>query len=467
MTKFQLLLVLFFCLTIISCQDDNDDLPSVEERVSEAIDDLQDELTDPLNGWRLDYQPRPDAGFFYILLDFDEDGTVTISSDVADNDGEFFEQTIPYRIDNAQGLELILETYAVFHYLFELEQANFGAEFEFIFSEKEGDNLVFESKSDVGADRTQLTFVPATVEAPQAFSREISENLSAFEGLTPQIFGGDPPIQQLVLEDQGISVFWSIDVTRRIVFADQAAVGTTIQEIEDNQNTVDITQATAYTLLDGKIVFISPISFSLNGQTITITEITLNEFSEDGGPGFCSLNMDSTPTYAGEIAGVGDIMLLKSLYSGIGNNFQPQAESPYSVNAIFVFDGEARSLAQEGSIFQSFPTVSGFIFNYGLSSGDLPANAVGITVEDQFGNFVTYLREFEATTTVGNRVQITLTDDFYFSETPPDGDEQRLREITDEIFEGGEIYAFDLPVNGNTVFRLFNPCNQYEFFLVQ
>ncbi len=465
MFKFRLLFVILFSLVIISCEDDGGDLPSVEERVSEAIDDLRDELTDPLNGWRLDYQPTPESGFFYILLDFTDDGLVNIQSDVADNEGEFFEQTIPYRIDNALGLELILETYGIFHYLFEQDQGNFGAEFEFIFLEKEGDNLVFESKSDVGA-RSRLTFVPATIDAPESFSREIAENLNAYDGLNTQIFGGDPPIQQLVLENQNISVFWSIDIAKRTMFVDIAAVGTTIEEVNQNQNDVTINHSTGYILLDGKLVLINPFTFSLNGQQITVDEIALNEFSTDG-PSFCSLNMEATPVYKGDIEGIGEVTLLKSLFNSNGTGFQPMSDQAYGVNVIFVFDEEARSLAEEGSIFEYFPTATGFVFNYGLSSGDLPANAVGLTVEDEFGNFVTYLREFEATTTIGNKVQITLTDDFYYSETPGVDDEQNLRNITDEIFEGGEVYTFDLPVDGTAVFRLFNPCNRYELFLVQ
>ena len=129
-------ILILFSLMLVSCEDDREDLPSFDERVSVAIADLTAELAAPNNGWRLDYQPTPDAGRFFILLDFDENGQVNIQSDLAVNDGEFFNQTIPYRIDNALGLELILETFGVFHYLFEQDQSRFGAEFEFIFKDK-------------------------------------------------------------------------------------------------------------------------------------------------------------------------------------------------------------------------------------------------------------------------------------------------------------------------------------------
>ena len=102
----------------------------------------------PSNGWKLEYKPTNQSGVFFMLLEFDED-EVRIQSDVAENSGEFFDHTIPWRVDNALGLELIYETYGVFHYLFELDAASFGAEFEWAFIEKAGDNLVFRSISDL------------------------------------------------------------------------------------------------------------------------------------------------------------------------------------------------------------------------------------------------------------------------------------------------------------------------------
>lgn len=164
-------------LLLFSCgDDDGTDLPPVEQRVEEAVADLTAELTRPANGWRLDYQPTPDAGLLYMLLEFDDEGNVNIQSDVAANDGEFFDQTITYRIDNTSELELVMETFAVFHYLFELDQTTFGAEFEFTYVGKDGDNLRFESKKDL-FDKTQLIFTPASADAESLFSRELSANL--------------------------------------------------------------------------------------------------------------------------------------------------------------------------------------------------------------------------------------------------------------------------------------------------
>lgn len=452
-------------MILASCEDDREDLPSFDERVSVAIADLTAELVAPSNGWRLDYQPTPDAGRFFILLDFDENGQVNIQSDLAVNDGEFFNQTIPYRIDNALGLELILETFGVFHYLFEQDQSRFGAEFEFIFNGKEDDDLIFQSKSDISG-ATELEFTPAAPGTAALFSREEAENLDAYAGFTTQIFGGDPPIQQVVLDDRNISIFWSVDISKRTIDVDIAGVGTTLEEIASNGDNVTINHQTGYTLLDGKLVLITPFSFSVGGEQLTFTEISLADFSMTG-PSLCALNMENTPVYTGQTPGIGAVTLYKSLFDSDGLDFQPMADNRYGVNVTFVFDQDARSLAEEGSISERFPEAVEFIFHYGLDSMGLPANAVGLRLEDESDSSRTYLRELEPITTTGNKLQLTLTNDFYFSEPPEAGEQQDLAEITNEIFEGGEVYVSDLPVDGLTVFRLFNPCNRYELFLVQ
>ena len=97
----------------------------------------------------------------------------------------------------------------------------------------------------------------------------------------------------------------------------------------------------------------------------------------------------------------------------------------------------------------------------------MPANAAGFLFEDQDGETEIFLREFQPMTTAGNKIEIILTDTYYHSNTPSGEDQANLEEITDLLFTGGQMYAFDYPVEGLAVFKLFNPCNQYEIFLVQ
>jgi len=457
----------FICLAglLWACTDEEDNLPSVEERSEEAIEELREELTEPTNGWKLEYSPTGGSGVFFMLLNFDDDGTVNIKSDVVDNDGEFVNQTIPYRIDNALGLELIFETYGVFHYLFELEQAQFGAEFEFLFVEKDDGKLIFSSKTDF-TDVTVLEFELASPSDDNLFSLEEAENLNVFDGLTPQIFGGAPPLQQLVFNDLNKSLFWSIDLTRRVIDFDLVGTGTTIEEINANADNLLLNHTTGYAFFDGSLVLLDPITFTHNGDEVTIAEVSLSDFSMTG-DSFCSLTADNTPVYEASIPGVGAVTILKSLFNSSGTDFQPMTDQPYSVNVLFVFDEEANSLFEEGIIGEKFPNATGFVFNYGYDSDEQPAYAVGFFIEDANGENQTYLREFDPTTTEGNKIEVNLTNNFYYSDTPGVDDEQSLTEITDLIFEGGEMYIYNYPVSGATVFRLFNPCNRHEAFLVQ
>ena len=79
-----------FLLGLLGCQfNDDPKLPPVEERVADAIEEMEDLLVAPGNGWRIDYRPNDLGGDYLILLDFDRQGNVRIQSDVPANDGEF------------------------------------------------------------------------------------------------------------------------------------------------------------------------------------------------------------------------------------------------------------------------------------------------------------------------------------------------------------------------------------------
>ncbi len=454
--------IIIFCLSVLafSCREDNDDLPPVEVRVKEAIDGLRNELIAPPNGWRLEYQPTDESGTFLILMKFSPDGNVNILSDVPDGNGEFFNQTITYRIDNALGLELILETFGVFHHLFELDRATFGAEFEFLFKRKEGQDLIFESLSDF-SNPTILTLTPAGPNDASEFARELSQNLVKFKISNPQIFGTITPSQQVILNDRNISVFWNIDLDKRNLVAEFAGIGTTRDQVIAN-NRVTINKSTKFSYANGQIVLDSPISFVLNGQSNNISSIALSNFSLTGADICPTGTANMEPKYTGQSSNLGAITLVNSFLSTRGIDF---TKTVYSVNAQFVFNALGESLLDAGSIGQKFPTASGFIFFYGvpLTDPNIPIYSVGLIMDD--GEL--YVREFQPTNTSINLVQITLLDQFYYTATPPAGTEQNLKDITNEIFAGGEFYAFDLPVNGLKVFRLYNPCNKYEFFLVQ
>ena len=119
-----------------------------------------------------------------------------------------------------------------------------------------------------------------------------------------------------------------------------------------------------------------------------------------------------------------------------------------------------------GILADEFPNATGIAFNYGFSSDIEPENAMGLYIEASDGSTLTYLREFELVSQIGNRLEINFLDDFYFSEPPIDSPEEGLITFTNQMFEGGSMIIFEFPNDGNRVFWLYNPCNNYELLLV-
>jgi hypothetical protein len=465
-TKFIYIGIFILTTLIFSCNEEKvGKLPPVEQRVSEAISSLRSDLLAPTNGWRLQYQPTNESGIFFMLLEFDENDEVRIKSDQADNDGEFFDHTIPWRIDNAMGLELIFETYGVFHYMFELDGATFGAEFEWLFVSKDGDKLIFKSISDFANDQTNIILEPASPNDENLFARDIAQNLNAFTTIGPKALEVPRSRQQVIMQDANISVYWSLDPTKRIV---ESSLATTGADFEDpNFTAVVLNHRSGYQLQNGAMVLLEPLEFVLNNRLYSIGSVAFSEFSNTG-PSLCSFGVDDGPEYTGQISGLGSVSMIASLFDLEGTAFQPIAEFPYSVNSFFIFDETGTSLSEEGKILaEKFPNAVGFLFYYGFDSDTQPSNAVGFILDDGNGNSDLFVREFLPTTTVGNKIPISLTNNYYHSGTPGLDDEANLAEITDLLFEGGDVFASDFPVEGLTVFKLFNPCNQYEMFLVQ
>lgn len=456
-----------FSFLAISCSEDSTDLPPVEERVKEAVDGLRTNLTAPANGWRLDYQPTEESGTFLILMKFTPDGSVNIKSDVPDNNGEFFDHTITYRIDNALGLELILETYGVFHYLFELDQATFGAEFEFLFKKKEGESLIFESISDT-SNPTQLIFTPAGANDENEFAREIAQNLDRFNSITPKSVNGILPSQQVILHDQNLSIYWTIDVVRRWISIEFVGIGTTESEVLQNVRK-NLNHKTGYSFGNGKLILTDPLSFSINGLQINIKDIRFTTFSSNA-QSVCSVSSEATNSkYNGLIEGVGNVTLISTLLTTRGSDF---VSSVYQAGSLldgpFIFDGDGNRLSIEGSIKDKFPTAIGFVMFYGVPLIDpaIPIYSIGFFFPDN-NNGLIYLREFEPVQTSVNKVKIKLLDKYYFSDAPTLTAQQDLKEITEEIFPNEDAYVFFTPLSNLTVITLFNPCNGYEVVFLQ
>lgn len=458
-------LLLIFTGLIGCSSDDETTLPTVEVRQAQRIKDIKDHLKAPSEGWVLSYRPVPGAGAYFILLKFNEDGTVRIQTDLVADDGAYYDQTIPYRIDIAHDEELIFETYAAFHYLFELNQATFGGEFEFFVSSYSEDAIVLISKNDVSNPRTVVTMTPADASDADRFSRELASNFNAFSSNVPRLFGGVGISQQIFLEDHNYSIFWRLDLDRRVVTFDFAGTGQTAQDVFDATDYQLLNEDIPFIFLDGKLVLEDDISIGAH----VISSITPMNFDPSNGQSLCPGSGIGTPTYMATAPDIGAITISKTLYSGLSEGFEPVTSTFFAVNIPFIFDSTFVSLAEGGSISERLPEAQGFMITYGWEDegGVAPANAVGFIMETESDSSYFFLRQAEIMQT-GNQLTFNLLPGTYsgYDQTTPE-QEQALIDITDEIFEGGILYVYALNIQNLVAFQLYNPCNGYELVLVR
>ncbi|MBX2844549.1 MAG: DUF4302 domain-containing protein, partial [Flammeovirgaceae bacterium] len=452
-------LVISSVIALSACEEDKkaDDIESVENRQKAAKSELINELIAPADGWRISYVPADLTGVYTVLLKFDANGQVTVQSDVASDDEDFFNQTIPYRIDILNETKLVFETYAVFHYLFELDQATFGGEFQFIFKLKDTTNntLVFESASDTGVPSV-ITFERANAEDDQLLAKEVSTMLNKMTGPTPfgifdpssgqRILGGEPIVQHILapgaVNGNDLSVFFGLYTGSRIVEARFAGVGTTAEDVLAGQTVNLDREFHTYSLQNNSMIFETPISFRLGGKAFEIKSIALTG-STEATIDFCKAEPEEGVKYTGSIPGIGSITMETSLADDKGATFVPLSDDFYSVNPLFISTG-GNGASGESSFEEKFNDLGGFIFYYGfVAEGETdPLYAMGFSLIDSEGNSRLVMRKFEPTTTVGNKITINLLDEYYFDKTPNDGDDQKIKEITDELFDGGnDLYV--------------------------
>ena len=456
------ILILSLCWLISACsQDDGPKLPSVEERVEEAIDDLNDKLTGASNGWKVSYAPTEGTGVFFILMDFNRDGTVRLQSDVTANDGEFRDQTISYRIDSSQGLELIFETFGVFHYLFELEQTTFGAEFEFIFVEEQSNNLLFRSKTDGGLEPTTLVFEQAgssddaliSTEAPAILSLGIfrGDNLANVGGLGNFNF-------YFPSRDHTMSMTFDLDRRKARILG--IAKGQDMASIEANDNILNVGRESTFSFSNERVILDEAQQVNFDGVSYNISEIPVGNLTK-GVMSFCAGQQDSIFSFPGT-SQFGAYTATSSPFQ-VSNIFKPTDEV-FGINYVFIFDENDNSLATY--LENEMPGVAAFQWYYGFEiEEDSVLNALGFVIVDELNQVDFFLRGYDVVQ-VGNNLQLTFNgNDFITKEDPTPEELQGLQNATDLIFDGGNIYVQEIINLG--LLEFYNPCNKYKGFLIQ
>lgn len=447
----------------VSCNVDSDPkLPSVEERTTDAIEDLIDELTSPSAGWKLNYKPTSSTGSFFILLNFSEDGTVRIQSDVTANDGEFRDQTISYRVDSSQGIELVLETYGVFHYLFELNRASFGGEFEFIFVEERASSLAFRSKSDVGSDITELIFEPAGPSDSDLISTDVLAILE--EGIFQSAdLGGTGTFAtfNIHIPSNNHTISASFDIDRRKVKVLGIAEGGTMEEIISASNGMEIDQEVLFGLSQEKLILDEPISIGFGGANYNLSEIPVQGLTKTL-ESFCDSQTDSVAHFsAGNVSGLGDFTASSSLFQT--HNGLDYDGTTLGINHNFLYNENDDPI--DNDIEAIFPQVVAFQWYFGLELGDSTLNVMGFVTLDKFNNADFFLRGFDYTQE-GNFLQLTFNGKDLFTLDDVSSEQvDGLYQLTDQIFSGGGVHLISISTIDD-LYEFYNPCNKYKGFLL-
>lgn len=437
-------------LTAFSCREDEDLIfeKTADERVAEAISNLKQELVAPANGWKIRYTPQEGAGGYYVLLDFDDNDKVHIRTDLSANDGEFFEQTISYRIDNSLGLELIFENYSFFSFLFELDQATFGAEYEFNFVNKTPDNaLVFRSKTDI-ATPDIIVFEQASADDANLLGTALAANLNTLAG----DFDKFTSSLRLSYDDRDLALYISLDELRRTLTVTSASQKTNTANIQN------VNFTTGYIIEGSSIVFDESIERTILGQAINISSLQLNAITQS------QLSICAEPLtvhqYTGVTSSNDNFVLETSLLDVSGKSFAQRSDFYFSP-LIYIFDN-GRSMSEQITQDVAGAIEMHMYYGYDLGGGDL-LYGIGFVIRNLDGSVTFALREFTPVLNDNNLVFNFAAGIRKFGNPDTDADINNINIYLDALSRGDNTYVFQLNEN---VYEFYNPCTGWSFVFI-
>jgi hypothetical protein len=447
--KTRILILLCSITLAISCKDDiNIFDKSADERAAAAIADLKSSLVAPSNGWRLKYRPEATSGSFYMLLKFNDDNTVNIKSDLGSNDGEFYDQNVTYRIDNSLGLELIIENYSFFSFLFEQNQASFGAEFEFIYVNKTPDNaLVFRSKTDRDVP-TILTFVEAGSTDESYLGIDVSKNLNIMASDISRFSSA----YKMVYTNKDLILYLSLDTFTRTL-----EIGTASKK-SNTASTKLIEFSTPYVIRGDSISFDQAFKSTVLGNVISLKGIKLNNLTDT------ELNVCTNPipvhAYAGVTSAGDPVSFETTLVDETGKTFSTVSDF-YSSPVGYVFDN---GVSQGEQIVNDIAGAAAIqlYYNFQLNDGSV-LFAIGFVTANADGSTSFILKEFTPVLNENNIVFNFSPGFSIFGNSTPDADLTKIEAYLDTLAEGDHTYVFKYT---DDIYEFFNPCNGWSFVFV-
>lgn len=433
------------------CEDDDINVfeKTADERNAEAIANLKQDLIAPANGWRLNYKPEAESGSFFVLLDFDENDKVTIKTDLGSDDGAYYEQTTSYRIDSSLGLELIFENYSFFSYLFELDQASFGAEYEFNYINKTPDNaLVFNSKSDTSTP-TVLVFEEASAADINLLGVDLSKNLTTLSEDLDKFTSS----LRLTYEDKDLALYISLDDVRRTIHISAAALKT------NTATTQTLNFSTGYLIKGDSIIFNETLQQTILGNNIRIKSLKLNDL----GDAAISVCTDPIPihTYSG-VTSSNDVFLLETSLIDVNGRRFAQLSTFYFSPLQYIFNnGESSREAVLEDITGALEMH--LYYNYEIEPGEPVLNGIGFVIRNLNGTVTFALREFTPVLNDNNIIfnfepGITL-----FGNQTPDANVDNINIYLNALTEGNNTFVFEI---GDNLYEFYNPCTGWSFVFV-
>lgn len=442
------------CICLLgACQNDETLFEkSADERVAEAIANLKAQLTAPAEGWLLRYKPESESGAYYVLLNFDEEDNVRIRTDFGTNDGEFYDQTITYRIDNSLGLELILENYSFFSFLFELDDASFLAEYEFDYiNETPEGALVFRSKTDPSSPTT-LVFEPASANDVNLLGTQVDMNLTVLANDLQLL----SPLYKLSYTAQDVALYFSFnDITRTISF-------TYASPLEGLSGGQALSFVTPYIIQGNSIILDNPLESNVLGRNISISAIQLNELLE------ASLNpcSEQEPIVIHRYSGAIDaspITLESTLADPAGADFANFEDEIFTVTVGGVFNN-GESVGQD--IANEIPGVQLMVMYYQNDPVD-PFLALGyFMVNEQDNTSTIAVKEFTPTY-IGNQIQFDFAPEYtVLRDTTQTLNFEAMDRYLNALTEGGTTYIVKAPESLG-YYQFYNPCNGWSMVMFQ
>lgn len=440
----RILLLLAVIVTLSACEQEERVFErSADERVAEAIDSLQEKLVSAPNGWIVSYRPVGESGAFNMLLTFDEENKVNIRTDYGVNDGEFYDQTITYRIDNSLGLELIFESYSFFSFLFEQNAATYGGEFEFNYVNETNGALIFNSKSDV-ASPTILVLQPAGENSENRLGIQLAKNLSILSDNLPTTTS----VYRLSYTDKDLVFYLSFNDFQRTISFSYVAPKNGVE----NGRPLDF--STPYTIQGDSMIFDNPLEGNFLGNVLTVSGIRFNTLT-DGTFDLCG-QQKAVKQYTVSLGSA-----QASLESTL---FDPAAIAPkndFHVYIGFVPGGDislnGTSAAEQLSV--DIPGIQAMV----LVNRSDSVMEIGFIAQDEDGTTITETRRFKPIYT-GNQLQFDFAEGYisYGDKISPER-EAAFNTYLDALTQNGTTYILK---NGETSYELYNPCSgwSYVFF---